>query len=95
MAQKYKKLPVDAYWRHCCPNSGDVIDNYAKYSPVWKFGNYARNHFDQALSYFSSEENFGNTGSVVTYKLKVIPYFFFFSELVSSIDSKSYSDELQ
>jgi len=49
-AQKYKKLLVDACWRHCWPNSGDIADNYAKYS-VWMFGNYARNRFHQALSY--------------------------------------------
>ena len=78
-AQKYNKLLVDSYWRHCCPNSGDVTDNYAKYFPVCRFGNYARNRFDRALSYLSSEESFGNMGSIVTYKLKKNPVRFFFS----------------
>lgn len=90
------KISYCAYWRHHCLNSGGVTDYYAKYSPVWKCGNYARNCFDQSLRYFSSE-NFKNIGSIVTYKLKISQYFFLFfvPELMSSIDSKSYSAELQ
>lgn len=33
---------------------------------ILQFGDYKRNHFDLTLSYFSSEEKFGNIESIVT-----------------------------
>lgn len=33
---------------------------------IFLFGDYERNHFDQNLSYLSSEEKFGNIEGIVT-----------------------------